>query len=991
MSSSYGRPSPRQVSISAGNQRSNTPAVKLPSGSNVTANAPYRDNRSPAQAAKNVEIKNQAINSLIEFATGEQVQQFAIDQFDNAAKREAGAALDAYPSLLTTGGGNQEAIDAYNALSPRAKDNIIEARTINALSSYGPALQGAYASEPVLFESGNTPQQQELRAAATARAQAKARDISGVSALPSYQVAQNVQRLAELDGAIKGQAYKIRMSKGADLAVVETMDGVATVLRDSWSALSAAGASDAAGDQPLTTGLRGSFEQIATGLAQNFGPEGQAKALAGGIVKFQNDFTDAYEQVEFFQRLQKVIQEGPPILAADGKTNLWDVPIDEQGSIRQWLAKALPAWEERADKHVIGHAYKEYLKLESEGRAEEARALMLQYVDMLNDPSMIPQFIRQMDSLAERISPEEKRQMQINDYKMFERHLDGEDPKALYKEMIVAPEGTYSRQAAMRMYGIAENGGENVEFKAKRQEYKQIKSATQDLFDVNLAEYAEETGEDPSTFFTLVPGSTKREESLVFKKIRDQFESEVREIYFEKKASTDPKNWDPEKAMKDSYKEAVVGQREKAPKVKPVTYKSRFNGYTKEAGASLTLIARNNGNRVDPSGIPASAINSQVFAQWQAANPDKQFSSLTGQQKERLVVKSFQALKRWDKTKNEYRYFTEEEARKEYKALVKNAEQRAAAGPQLKSSAAPVSQQVAQVVPETEAEVQKVRQPGGGNQVVSKTLELLEQASQWAVTPQKDPFNFNKIFNNGGFGPQAMSYVESFLNLAVGGAPANAGEMENATPESLQALRQSWKSGQQGLNTPPMPQVAAATPVRYAPIAITNDKHELFVMIGIAEGTRTASGGYTQAYYGHRDPGDGHYNRGTVSGGRGSNMSPEMVDRKWMGTLTAVQQRMRPVLMQYGLKPGTQGFNRMMFNLLDLTVQAPVAAQDLAGKLAEIKAKGWTVEAIAKARADSFINPRTGRLEAGGFGNSYQRLMQDQRSRAGVYDYRRRI
>ena len=51
-------------------------------------------------------------------------------------------------------------------------------------------------------------------------------------------------------------------------------------------------------------------------------------------------------------------------------------------------------------------------------------------------------------------------------------------------------------------------------------------------------------------------------------------------------------------------------------------------------------------------------------------------------------------------------------------------------------------------------------------------------------------------------------------------------------------------------------------------------KHELFVMVGVAEGTRTASGGYTKAYYGHTDPGDGNYNRGTVSGGRGSSMSP---------------------------------------------------------------------------------------------------------------------
>jgi hypothetical protein len=49
-----------------------------------------------------------------------------------------------------------------------------------------------------------------------------------------------------------------------------------------------------------------------------------------------------------------------------------------------------------------------------------------------------------------------------------------------------------------------------------------------------------------------------------------------------------------------------------------------------------------------------------------------------------------------------------------------------------------------------------------------------------------------------------------------------------------------------------------------------------------------------------------------------------------------------------------------------------------------------TIEAIAKARADSFFNPATGRLEAGGFGNNYARLLADQRSRAGTFDYRRR-
>jgi hypothetical protein len=59
--------------------------------------------------------------------------------------------------------------------------------------------------------------------------------------------------------------------------------------------------------------------------------------------------------------------------------------------------------------------------------------------------------------------------------------------------------------------------------------------------------------------------------------------------------------------------------------------------------------------------------------------------------------------------------------------------------------------------------------------------------------------------------------------------------------------------------------------------------------------------------------------------------------------------------------------------------------------LPSVIANGITIEAIAKARADSFINPVTGRLEAGGFGNSYSRLFADQRSRAGSFDYKKRL
>ena len=250
-----------------------------------------------------------------------------------------------------------------------------------------------------------------------------------------------------------------------------------------------------------------------------------------------------------------------------------------------------------------------------------------------------------------------------------------------------------------------------------------------------------------------------------------------------------------------------------------------------------------------------------------------------------------------------------------------------------------------------------------------------------------------QFVNSNGGGSSYEAIVSGFLNFITGAPPAYAaeGNLDNASSESLAAIKESWQQGTRGLDTAPLPQVAAATPARYIPAAITSDKHELFVLIGVAEGTRTAGGGYTKAYYGHRDPGDGNSNRGTVSGGRNNNLSPQQVDRKWMRILTTNGQQATPVLRAAGLEPGTAGWNRVMFNVLDLSVQAPVAARDFLGKLGQVRRQGFTVEAIAKARADSFFSPRSGRLDAPGFGNSYQRLFQDQRARAGVFDYRRRL
>lgn len=267
-------------------------------------------------------------------------------------------------------------------------------------------------------------------------------------------------------------------------------------------------------------------------------------------------------------------------------------------------------------------------------------------------------------------------------------------------------------------------------------------------------------------------------------------------------------------------------------------------------------------------------------------------------------------------------------------------------------------------------------------QGTSKPVRNAEQAK-----PQQQASSAPMIFQS------AMGLaLRSIGNVVTPPAAAATldSQRETINQEAIDVLSRVWSSRQRlDIRTPPLPQLSATASTELAPLRISSSTHPIFVAIGIAEGTRTANGGYTKAYYGHRDSGDGNWNRGTVSGGRGSNASPQQVDRQWMAKLTSKAMAVAPLLQRVGLRPGTQGWNRLMFNILDLEVQSPLANQGFIRKLPQIIQQGATVEAIAKARADSFFNPATGRLESS-FG-SYSRLFQDQRSRAGVWDYRRRI
>ena len=954
----------------------------MPTGSTLSNSAPLRDRRSPQQAYKNAAQDAQLIGEFLDFFTNTVGPKIA-EGIDNAAKVEAGKVLDAFPGIDTTGTGTAEEVDAYNALSPRAKDFVIQAKSATAAQLY-PRVLEAELVRPGREAITNPTASPEARATAFADAQKSARTAAGFDALPAYQITQQAQALATADGMVRGEAYKQRISKEADLTQVNLMQATGADLVQNFKSLSAQAATDVFGDQPLTTGLRAVLEQKVVDLSQNLDPRRVAMSLAGGIQMSLEQLTTPGEKLEFLERIQEATQFD--LVAADGKTDLFSLPLNASGvTIRSRIEELLPGAEKNEAKETLSIAQQKIYTLMQEGKTAEAEQVRNA---LLMDPKNASFFTEAFNSTRALMNLESPEAEARGEEYLIEQIQGDKTATQLYIEMVNEPDGSVSASAieTMRQMAVQEQktgkAGMNP-LSPAFESFQDARRVNEDIIETGLAEYLE---------YSRVDLDSEPE----LKAATAEFRLKVRQEYIKRYQANDDNTFDPVIALKESAEIVAATRKEEVEALGEVGYntpKGQYIAWQKPAYQDLEKIARANGGKIDSNKIPSSAIAKGTLRAWQAKNPGKSFDDLRGKEKENLLAVSITTFQRED-SRGRLINYTPQEARKIVRDMLKTAEQQAAKQPFSSRSRVP------ETVPETEAEVNTFRKQAGSrastsnsrsNASVEKTMELLQDAAQWLTAPQEDPYNFNKIFNNGGMGPQSMSFVNGFLGIVTGASPATAGQMTYATPESLTALRQAWPTGSNGLETPPMPQVAANVPVRLIPTAITSDQHELFVMVGVAEGTRTASGGYTKAYYGHTDPGDGNFNRGTVSGGRGSSASPEMVDRMWMGKLTGVQQKMRPVLMAYGLQPGTQGYNRVMFNLIDLTVQSPLAARDFAGKMLEMRSAGWTIESIAKARSQSFISPTTGRLDAPGFGNNYQRLMRDQRSRAGVYDYRRRV
>jgi hypothetical protein len=139
--------------------------------------------------------------------------------------------------------------------------------------------------------------------------------------------------------------------------------------------------------------------------------------------------------------------------------------------------------------------------------------------------------------------------------------------------------------------------------------------------------------------------------------------------------------------------------------------------------------------------------------------------------------------------------------------------------------------------------------------------------------------------------------------------------------------------------------------------------------VGSAEGTRTPDGGFTDAYKGHRDPGNRAHNLGTFSYQHGA-QSPEDADNKQLAVLSAQTKEM----VMYAESQGIHLNLDEVMNGIDLLNQAPLCVTGNKNyidwlKIAKdkIKAGDEIGDPILYARVNSYRDA-TGKFDAPGLG-----------------------
>lgn len=170
--------------------------------------------------------------------------------------------------------------------------------------------------------------------------------------------------------------------------------------------------------------------------------------------------------------------------------------------------------------------------------------------------------------------------------------------------------------------------------------------------------------------------------------------------------------------------------------------------------------------------------------------------------------------------------------------------------------------------------------------------------------------------------------------------------------------------------------------------------------VGAAEGTRTPSGAINPAYFGHTDPGNQVWNKGTFSYQHGA-ATPEEGDRLQLERLLGQAEIQENQAYEQGLvmtlEERLQG--------IDLANQSPTSGLGSNGRIrsrgyvsllvdakllgvgGEVVHEGYALPAdVAWARVSSYIDPQTNRWTSSGLGATESDTRRDQQRRMVACD-----
>jgi hypothetical protein len=954
----------------------------------VTPNGRLFDNTNPAQAGANAGKDAAAIGSFLSsiIKPGAEIYKGYLQEQGNT---QAGEFLQKVNVESLYAAGNEDQRNMLRSLNPFAQEAVQQAAARGSVRSYMEMLAVNRASNKLLSDPNATGEQV---AKAEASAKRRALDGSGLVNLPPGLVAQFAPSLAEAEAGLRGETYKARYANQVANDENKLREGfqsdfvvMDTNRRRSLLSLQQTGSGDEV-KKALADNVKwaqGNLDdQIKGGLLT---AEKVTELYWGGMsaeIKKRSAANDFDGLESLFEVLGKLV--GTEVKAAGGP-NIWAIPLGGGGSVKERLddarASLRPAMQEWEQKQLVA-SFGEDMVLAAQGDP----SAMLRATSRLGELTSNPAALREVVSTMGQVQA---------------FHRTPTDAQLATQEQLTVQMNDPNRDR--RSFASAINAS-NMTLEQKIRMQSANTQPTDPIIGLvsTAGNYAgDELNQAASYIFQGLVKSGK----YAGKMDADSVGAEVKRIALDLRIKVTKATEAGIRASMDSgkdvgssdalaiYREQLTKTRDgefQKLKVDPPTVKSPsaqvvddFNfaqdklyqtrGVPTIGAFSPRVIAASKA-----AGIPQDYRNVSRFfmTQLRAARdangkpmfpePDKMWQQVVEQSKRRPQVPG-RAPTPASRPSGGWEPSPQSPAKNGFESLYRMLNPEPAPLPPKGKGGGPTSSAKSG----GSTSQAKAQDKPLAVQLLAKGLEIIGGAIAAPASAAEFP---------GGEAPRGRS----------GRIPMEP--MRNA--EALPELAALWRGHQaMGPRTPALPQLAANMPAQPVGMAISSDRHPIFLAIGIAEGTRTASGGYTQAYYGHTDPADGNNNAGTVSGGgaRGGGGSPQAVDRKWMGVLTQKQMQVAPLLQRLGVPANSVAYNRLMFNALDLAVQAPLTFPDFLRKLPAVIAQGMTIEAIAKARADSYINPSTGRLEAGGFGNNYSRLLADQRSRAGAFDYKRRL